>query len=248
MPNFVLILSLLLFFAEAKAFNFDTDGLCFKNGSEELKKFGPLGQLGHKKGICQGMSGVVSAFLEHATFKPGKNKLGSTEAYWAVNDILRLHSGGCRTKKKIVISGHASLSDFCRAHKDLLMEKAIDYNADIAVREISWKMDQFLLFEDSPIQSHNSRLKLHKNVLSLKSRLNEGRYPLMLYYRHVVMIHSVRHLYTEGKLSKVVLGIYDSNYYRSTEYVIDYSRDALPKSGQKMIWDITPSRLTTPCW
>jgi hypothetical protein len=248
MPNLVLILSLLFFFAEAKAFNFDTDGLCFKNGSEELKRFGPLGQLGHKKGICQGMSGVVSAFLEHAVFKPNKKKMGFSEASWAVTDILRLHSGGCSPKKKIEISGYSSLNDFCRTHKDLLMANSIDYNADIAFREISWKMDQFLFFEDSPIQSLHGRLKLHKNLLSLKNRLSEGRYPLMLYYSHVVMIHSLSNLYSEGKLSKVVLGIYDSNFSRSTEYVIDYSHDALPKIGQRMIWDITPSRMTTPCW
>jgi len=131
----------------AASFQMERDGLCFKNANSELRRFGPLGELGSKQGVCQGMSGLVSAFHEHASFQPSKTKMTDNEAYHAVLDLRRLHSGGCGKNKKVKITGFANLNEFCQAHKDLLMANAIDYNADIAVREISTNLDQFLMFQ-----------------------------------------------------------------------------------------------------
>ncbi len=241
------ILSLLLTFMSlqsvAATFSMEKDGLCFRNADPGLRSFGPMGVLGSKKGVCQGMSGIVSAFHEHAKFSPGKSKMTYNEALAAMAELRRYHSGGCALKKNVEITGYANLNEFCRAHKSLLMANAIDYNADIAVREISWNLDEFLILQDSPITSTLGRINLHASVESLRKRLGSGRWPLMLYYSHVVGVHSV----TTHK-DKVVFGLYDSNYGSSIEYTVNYAKDGLPKSGQKMIWDTTPDRLTTVCW
>ena len=246
MSIFILLFSFSLAFANS--FNMDVDGLCFANGSEELKRFGPLGKLGHKKGVCQGMSGLVAAFHEHASFKPTKDKMTDNEAFWAVQELRRYHSGGCASKKKIEIAGFSNLKEFCQSHRDLLLSNAIDYNADIAVREISWNLDEFLIVQDSPLTTTLGRKKIQSSIDNFRKHLVSGRWPLMLYYTHVVAVHSVHNEFINGKLSKVVFGIYDSNYSKSIQYTIQYSDDGLPKAGQRMIWDVTPSRLTTVCW
>lgn len=247
--NFItaLFIALISLSALAAPFDIKVDGLCFKNANPELRRFGPLGILGSEKGICQGMSGIVSAFHEHATFSPGKSKMTDSEARWAVNDLLEYHSGGCSKNKKIEIKGFDNLNEFCQAHKDLLMEKAIYYNTDIALREISWKLDQFYLFKSLPVNTIGKAI-LESNIQSLRKRLLSGRWPLMLYYSHVVTVHHMRYFMKGGKTDKIVFGIYDSNYATSQEYTIYYDTNGLPKSGQKMIWDTTPNRLTTICW
>ena len=243
----LLILSLLSLSVFA-GFDATKDSLCFTNMNSELRRFGPMGELGHKKGVCQGMSGLVSAFHEHAKFVPHKSKMTYNEAQAAIAELRRYHSGGCSLKKKVQIKGFSNLNDFCKAHKDLFMGNAIDYNADIAVREISWKLDEFLFLQDGPINSKLNRIKMHSNVESLRERLSQGRWPLMLYYSHVVTVHSAAMFYKGGKRSKVVFGLYDSNYSRSISYEVRYGTDGLPEKGQKMVWDVTPSRLTTLCW
>ena len=234
--------------AGASTFSIEKDGLCFKNGDPALKKFGPLGELGASKGVCQGMSGLVSAFHEHAKFSPTKAKMTLNETLGAISELRRYHSGGCKISRKVEITGYANLNEFCRAQKSVLLANAIDYNLDIAVREISWNLEQFLLINDNPVTSNHGRINLHLNVESLRRRLGLGRWPLMLYYGHVVGVHSVTNFYKKSTLDKVVFGIYDSYFSSSMEYVVHYSSDGLPKSGQKMIWDTTPSRLTTICW
>jgi hypothetical protein len=227
----------------AWSFSMNKDGLCFTNGTPELRRFGPMGELGSKKGICQGMSGIVSAFHEHASFQPTKTKMTYNEAMDAISELRRYHSGGCKLKKKVQITGYSNLFDFCKAHKNLLMANAIDYNTDIAVREISWNLEEFLILQDAPIKTNLGRLNLHAKVESLREDLKQGRWPLLLYYSHVVAVHSVT-----KTSDKVVFEIYDSNYSTSIEYTVAYSSDGLPKSGQKMIWNTTPNRLTTACW
>lgn len=246
------LLGLLFFILSTSAFaaNFvmEKDGLCFKNSDPDLAKFGPLGQLGVKKGVCQGMSGIVSAFHEHAKFSPGKSKMTYNESIAALLELRRYHSGGCKLSRKVEITGYANLNDFCKAQKGLFMAHAIDYNADIAVREISWYIDQFLILQDSKITSYLGRSNLHNHVESLRRRIGLGRWPLMLYYSHVVGVLSATNHYVNGKLDKVVFGIYDSNYSSSIERVVHYFKDGLPTAGQKMLWDVTPSRMTTVCW
>lgn len=123
------------------------------------------------------------------------------------------------------------------------MANAIDYNLDLAIREISWNLDQFLVYQDTPLTSLGARQIFHTKIESIRKHYREGRWPLLLYYSHVVAVHSV-----VKYADKIVFGIYDSNYSTSIEYVITYGNDGLPKAGQKMIWDTTPDRLTTICW
>lgn len=248
MKHFIILILSLVSLSAIAAFSVDKDGLCFKNADPALRKFGPLGVLGSNKGVCQGMSGIVSAFHEHAKFSPGKAKLTYNESMSAMAELRRYHSGGCKLSRKVEITGYANLNEFCRAQKDLFMAHAIDYNTDIAIREISWNIDEFLILQDSQITSYLGRVNFHNSVESLRKRLSAGRWPLMLYYSHVVTVLSVTNHYANGIKDKVTFGLYDSNYSTSTEYVVHYAKDGLPKSGQKMIWDTTPSRLTTICW
>jgi hypothetical protein len=244
MKNFLtLILCLSSLSLFAAPFSMEKDGLCFKNADPELRRFGPLGVLGSNKGVCQGMSGIVSAFHEHATFRPSKAKMTDNEAMSAVAWLRQYHSGGCELTKKVEIDGYANLNEFCKDHKDLLMANAIDYNADIAIREISWNLEEFLSYQHTPLVTMKGRQLLHSHVESIRKIFRSGRWPLLLYHSHVVTVHSVMKY-----ADKMVFGIYDSNYSTSIEYVITYGPDNLPKSGQKMIWNTTPDRLTTVCW
>ncbi len=249
MKNFICLFILILCVpAFAANFVMEKDSLCFKNADPELRNYGPMGVLGSKKGVCQGMSGIVSAFHEHAKFSPNKAKMTYNESMVALAELRRYHSGGCKLSRKVEITGYANLNEFCRAQKSLFMANAIDYNADIAVREISWSLDQFLILQDSAITSYLGRLNLHNSVESIRDRWGAGRLPLMLYYSHVVTVVSITNYYKAGVRTKITFGLYDSNYSTSTEYTVHYGSDGMPKSGQKMLWDVTPSRLTTICW
>lgn len=245
---FSILLSLLSLPVLAGTFSMEKDSLCFKNADPEMRNYGPMGVLGSKKGVCQGMSGIVSAFHEHAKFSPSKAKMTYNESMAALSELRRYHSGGCKLSRKVEIKGYANLNEFCRAQKSLFMANAIDYNADIAIREISWNLDQFFVLQDSPITSYLGRLNLHSSIESIRDRWGAGRLPLMLYYSHVVTVVSITNYFKDGVRTKIVFGLYDSNYSTSTEYTIHYTSDGLPKAGQKMLWDVTPSRLTTICW
>ena len=246
--KYLILLTLLLTSLKVFAFDMQKDGLCFLNADQELKRFGPLGILGSSKGVCQGMAGLVAAFYEHAKFVPNTQKMTDFEASIAVSELRRYHSGDCSFQKKVKISGFSNLNEFCRAHKDLLMANAIDYNTDITVREISWNLEEFLTLQKSPMNTIYGRMKLHLNVERLRKIYVSGRQPLLLYHAHAVAIHKVTLHLNKNLLTKIVFGIYDSNYNTSTEYAVLYSKDGLPSAGQKMIWNITPSRTTTFCW
>jgi hypothetical protein len=246
--KYLILFTLLISAFKASAFDMQKDGLCFLNANEDLKRFGPLGVLGSSKGVCQGMSGLVAAFYEHAKFVPSEEKMSDFEASVAVSELRRYHSGDCSLNKKVKISGFSNLNEFCLAHKDLLMANAIDYNTDIAIREISWNLEEFLLLKKSPMTTLYGRTKLHQNVEALRKIYRSGRQPLLLYHSHVVAVHKVTIHLNKELLTKVVFGIYDSNYKTSVEYVVHYSPDGLPTAGQKMIWNTTPSRTTTVCW
>lgn len=231
------------------SFNSETDSLCFLNQNGEFSDFGYIGEFSDKKGVCQGMSGLVSAFHAHAKFVPNRPKMSDGEAYFALGDLRHYHSGGCSSSKKVEIAGYKNLKEFCHDHKNLLKGEAILYNADIAVREISWNLASFLMYQDTPIVSNMARFKLHQAVMSFKKRLNAGKWPLMLYYSHVVAVHKMRIIKDQNQVIKSIkLALYDPNEVSSEEYTIEYSTDGLPKAGQKMLWDTTPSRLTTICW
>ena len=245
MKNAILLLLFIPTFAEAD-FNFATDGLCFRNGTEELREFGPLGRLGDEKGVCQGMSGIVSGFYEQTSFEPERQRLSESEAFHALEDVVKMHSANC-SRKKVVISGYSNLQEFCRDHKRLFLAKSISYNADIAVKEIAPLYLEFQSYKKKPVTTSVGRRKIHKAVEIIRKKLSQGRWPLMLYFSHVVSVVSIKDEFTHGKLSKVILGIYDSNYEATLKYEIPYELDDLPGIGQKMIWEITPERKFVPC-
>jgi hypothetical protein len=227
-------------------FNFATDGLCFRNGTEELREFGPLGRLGDEKGVCQGMSGIVSGFHEQANFQAASARLTESETFHALEDIVRRHSAGC-SREKIVIRGYSNLQELCRDHKRIFLSKSIAYNADIAIKEIAPLYLEFQSFKAKPVNTSSGRKKIHRAIEAIRKKLALGRWPLMLYFSHVVSVVALKDEFTHGKLSKVTMEIYDSNYQASLKYEIPYDLDDLPAMGQKMIWEITPERKLVPC-
>jgi hypothetical protein len=232
----------------ARSFDITQDGLCFKNYDPVFREFGILGTLARKEGICQGMTGLVSAFYEHATFSPHQPKLTTSETIEAIEELRRYHSGACKLSRKVEIKGYKNLNEFCRDHKKVFMAQTIDYNADIAIREISWKLDELFIIKNKKMVSSIERFRLHQQIESLRKKLSLGRWPLMLYYKHVIGVYAISDQYKNGKLHSVILKTYDSNYSSPSTYLIEYDLDGLPKAGYKMIWDTTPSRLTTMCW
>lgn len=225
-------------------FNFDVDGLCFKNGTEELREFGPLGRLGDKKGVCQGMSGIVSGFHESAIFNPAIDQLSESEAFQAIEEVVEKHSSGCKGAR-VIIGGYSNLQEFCRDFKKLFLSKSIKYNTDIALREIVPHYMEFQRVKKEPVTNVEGLKKIHEAVESIKKKLSEGRWPLMLYFSHVVSVHSVQEVVVDGKLQKVIFGIYDSNFATTIQYEVPYVGE-LP-APQKMIWEITPKRSRGDC-
>ncbi len=232
----LLALLVLLFsgLSSAQGFDMSTYALCFQNHAPELRSYGPLGRLGAKKGVCQGVSGIVSAFKENAVFNPGVQAQGPREAKSLLREVLDLYSHA--SPKKVTVNGYANLQEFCRARRELFLKTAIAFNASIALHEITPLLPQFWSMKGRPIVGEGERLRLHRTVERLRRSLAEGRWPLLLYYSHVVTVFSLE-AHPEG----VLLGVYDSNMLAPVSYLVRYTQD-LPSEGQRMLWEITPKR------
>ncbi len=234
----------------SRAFTMAKDALCFKNATQVIEDYGPLGlgTLGKKEGICQGIAGVTAAFVENAVFSPSNKKLSADENADLIERAIQLHSGGC--KKRFTVPGYKNMQEFCSANLSEIVFQATMYNADIATYEIgTYNLTSFLFYQDNLLTSHGARVLLHNNILSLKERLEEGRAPLMLVYKHVTMVTGLRYKIENGKLSYIAIDHYDSNHPEklSVHYIL-YGTDGLPKTGKnRMLWDITPDRTMVFC-
>lgn len=223
-------------------FEMSGDSLCFENKDERLRQYGPLGRLGAKRGVCQGIAGISAAFFEQGVFDPSLPKPTENEARALIDRFVHRHSGGCSVRE--TVPGFANLKDFCSAYPGVFLRKAIAYNTSIAAREIVPHLPLFYTIKREPIRTERQRRLLHETVESLRTKVREGKSPLVLVYSHVMNVVSVA-----DRGPEVAITYYDSNDlsgFRSL--TVQYAADGLPALGaNRMLWDITPERAGVRC-
>lgn len=228
--------------AHAHEYHPDIDALCFQNSDPELSRVGVpiLGSLGVKEGVCQGMAGVTAAFLENARFDASVPVvLSDEEVRGFIEQLVQRHQRGTSgANAMMVIPGARGLRDFCSQHRREFMRASILYNADIATHEILPLLPELYALKRGPLRNLNDQLRLRVELAAIATHLREGRYPLMLYFKHVVMVTGVRE--HEGR---VELSAYDSNHPDEVvKYFVEFDADGLPAISNFMFWDVTPQR------
>lgn len=228
----ILILIILSFINTAVfAFDYNQDVLCFKNADPEMAEAAPApwGSFAVKTGACQGIAGISAAFFEHGEFNPSFSKPQNNAE---VREIITrmIH------QDKVVVPGYKNLKEFCADFKSEFLRAAVLYNRDIAVQEIAKYYPQ--LSASKGVMKNLADQKHVLNVLvGFEKKLLEGKLPLLLYYKHVVLVYDF-----EKTADAVILTVYDSNFLQPRIMKFDLNQAQLPELSNKMIWDITPTR------
>lgn len=223
-------------------FDMAKDALCFKNGDPELAKTGIpiLGSLGANKGVCQGMAGIAAAFRENVEFLPGAEPDSPKAVARSLDRAVSANRAGSR--KKIEIRGYASVFDLCRANRIAFLRKAIWVNADIGVKDIFLAhYGAFQRLKKDPIGSKSDALSLRRqlrdHLADAVSELREGKYPLLLYFSHVVLVRGYRDVAEASGRRRVDLEVYDSNHPEALRTIsIPIAADGLPGGESPMYW------------
>jgi hypothetical protein len=250
-PSFLLLVALgapiLAPAQDSIPFDPESDELCFRNHDPELADAGRplLGWWGKETGVCQGMDGIMAAFLERARFRPELPRAGASETEALLGRVLARHAAGCGSR--VDVPGYASLKELCADHRKLFLAASIDYNASIGLREIAAQMIEFLWLRDSAV-GEGYRARLHEEIGKLRARLQQGRAPLLLIYRHTLLVLAVT---AERDASGTLLGerflIKDPNRGELVERRVAYAPDGLPEAESAMLWDVTPDRGSSSC-
>jgi len=214
-----------------------TDALCFKNADPALADAGIpiLGKLGAKQGVCQGMAEVTAAFLENAKFAPD---LPSTESEQEANTLIarllafhRNHARGL-----VMINGSKNLKEFCEKNKKQLMRAAILENAEIAAEQILPLLPEFFTVKKGNLRGLADQEQLATALSQLEASLKVGQYPLMLYYKHVVMVTGMKELISDSA-REIQVTVYDSNRPDQViTHVFPLEMDGLPKLTNHLVW------------
>lgn len=225
-------------------FDLSTDALCFKNGDPDLAKTGIpiLGSLGVKKGVCQGIAGISAAFRENAEFFPNAPADSAASVARKMTRTLRAKRVGSR--ERISFRGHSSLAALCRANRMAFLKKSVWLNTDIAVKDIVPIYGSFSRLKKTPLRNFRDpealRRQLAANLAEALSELREGRYPLLLYFSHVVLVRGYTDSVAADGSRRIELGIYDSNHPDALRTIsLPISPDGLPSAENSMIWILT---------
>ena len=231
----------------ASGFNFNTDTLCFKNSDDDLSEAHfLLGKFGEETGVCQGMSGIVAAFQENVIFRKSRDKNYSYITRLKIDKAISLHSGGC--KKKISINGYANLKELCRAYRMFFLNRATSYNASIAINEISFNTPELFTYQDHPLYERYEIKRLKEELQSIIDiKYAKKRNPLILFYKHVTMVHKITKLKRKKGGYTLKLYTYDPNDSSEKVKSYDIDKNGTPVKGQQMIWDVTPNRFLNLC-
>lgn len=222
-------------------FDMTKDALCFKNGDPDLAKTGIpiLGSLGVNKGVCQGMAGIAAAFRENVEFVPAADVDSAKSVARSLDRAVAANRAGSR--RKIEIRGYASLFDLCRANRMAFLKKAIWVNADIGVKDIFLAhYGAFQRLKKDPIGSKSDALSLRRqlrdHLADAVAELREGKYPLLLYYSHVVLVRGYRDV-AGASGRRVDLEVYDSNHPEALRTIsVAIAADGLPAGENPMYW------------
>lgn len=222
-------------------FDLTKDALCFRNGDPDLAKTGVpiLGSLGARKGVCQGIAGIAAAFRENVEFVPNADRDSPTAVSRRLDRAIAANRAGSRGK--IAIRGYASLFDLCRANRMTFLRKSIWVNAEIGVSEIFLPhYGAFLRLKKDPIGSKSDALSLRRelrdHLADARAELREGKYPLLLYYSHVVLVRGYRDI-AEASGKRIDLEVYDSNHPEALRTIsVPIAADGLPSGENPMYW------------
>lgn len=200
-----------------------------------------LGPLARKNGACQGMSAIVSAFMERVEFVPQGKRASKDIVEDQVTAMMKEYRRGCHGAKTRIF-GYRNLQELCAANREFFLEKAIWNNADIAVNEIGNVLIDFLYTRDKAITTPKNRRDMHRAIQKFRYWLKMGRKPLMLVYSHVLSVLAVEDRKSQVGTPQVVLWLYDPNDNRIYPDEVNIDVDGLPTRGQRKFWDVTPNR------
>jgi hypothetical protein len=222
-------------------FDLEKDGLCFKNADPDLVNAAPwpLGKIGVKRGICQGIAGTAGAFMQNAEFAPDQSRPQSVgEAHQIIKRVIRHYK--YHQSDKVTVPGYENLNSFCRDYRRLFLREAAILNLNIAVKEILPVMVSFKKYKDKPLLNEKSRARLMRVLQSLEDGLHQGRPPLLMYYSHVVLLLGYSVVETGGVPSFIRLDVYDSNFGALRTKYVPIDETGEPSASSTMLWNITP--------
>jgi hypothetical protein len=213
-----------------------TDALCFENGDPDLAHVGIpiLGSLGVKEGVCQGIAGVTAAFLENAQFEPSIEPIETADKI--VHQLVENHRQGIRVKT--IIPGSKNIREYCEKNKREFMRESILYNAEIATHQILQHVPLLFKLKKNVLRNRSDQNMLLAQLRTIEDTLSSGRYPLMLYYKHVVMVTAFSEKILEtGRV--VELSVYDSNHPNEIViHLFELDMDGLPTLSNYLVWNI----------
>lgn len=222
-------------------FEMGKDALCFRNADPDLAKTGipVLGSLGVKKGVCQGMAGIARAFRENVEFLSKGDADSPAEVARLLDRAVRANRAGSR--EKIQVRGFGSLAALCAANRMAFLKKAVWLNSEIAVSDILPRYLAFNRLKDRALGTQPNpealRRQLGIALTDARDALREGRYPLVLFYSHVVLAWAHSELQDAQGARRIELTVYDSNRpegLRTLSYPL--ASDGLPTASNSMIW------------
>lgn len=225
--KYLLLLSFLSF--PTFAFDFSQDTLCFKNSDPEMGEAAPApwGNFAVKTGACQGIAGISKAFAEHAEFNSSLNKPeNNSEVRELIVQMIR--------KNGVVVPGYKNLKDFCTDFKSEFLRAAVLYNRDIAIAEIAKYYPQ-LESSKGVMKTLADQKQVLNVLLGFDKKLQNAQLPLMLIYKHVVLVYDLKIL-----TDAIIVTAYDSNLLQPREMKFTLGENQLPTLDNKLIWDVTP--------
>lgn len=225
-------------------FRIEGDAVCFRNGDPDLGKTGIpiLGNLGVKKGVCQGIASISAAFRENAEFVPSADRDSAPNSQRTIASILNAHAN--RKAVKFMIPGFDSLGSFCRAHRMDFLRNSVWENTSISISRILPYYPEFIRVKKQPIKFQRDSFRLRKKLgaalAQVHSELTAGKYPLLLYFSHVVMVRGYREIAGESG-TQVELEVYDSNHLETLRKItVQLDSDGFPSGENPMYWVVTP--------
>jgi|GEM_PF-2075935 len=223
------------------------DSLCFANhGFSDFVGHNPylkiLAAVADQRGACQGMVGVAAALKNKVVFRPEKSQMTRSEIRRQVRRAVQLHEHNCQGK--VEIHGYSNTRELCADHEDLLKQRSLQYNLELAVDDIvlryGWSFfNKKVLDNPEKLQSH-----LKKHLVSMYERLKKGELPLMLVHDHVTLVTGMAVTRSvKGYITGITLRHYDPNVIMSTARDFFSRHYSITKDGVisgTTIWDLTP--------
>jgi hypothetical protein len=222
-------------------FEMSKDALCFKNGDPDLAKTGipVLGKLGVKKGVCQGIAAISGALRENAEFVPNAPADAPSEIERKLASAVAANREGSRAK--IQIMGFSSVEALCQANRMAFLKKAVWLNSEIIVSDILPVYLQFSRLKKAPIETQKNpealRRQLADTLAQTLAELREGRYPLLMFFSHVVLVRGYHDVLDEDGSRRIDLEVYDSNRMEALRTIpVTMAADGLPSGKNPMYW------------